>query len=122
MIYISPTKSFDNPRPDLINDAGVSAKVQIENSLELGWKKEDIWLFTNFEFEYHGIRSRVLEDVAFFERKPQASKINALIKLFENRTIKSDELYWFHDLDAFQICSIPDQFVTQKRFRIIQLI
>lgn len=108
LIYISPNKSFDNPRSDLINDAEVSVKVQIENSIELGWVKEDIWLFTNFEFEYAGIKAKVLGDVDFFERKPQASKINALIKLFENGTIKSGELYWFHDLDAFQICSIPE--------------
>jgi hypothetical protein len=108
LIYISPNKSFDNPRPDLINDAEVSVKVNIENSLELGWAKEDIWLFTNFAFEYGGIKARVLDDVAFFDRKPQASKINAIIKLFENGTIKKNEIYWFHDLDAFQICSIPD--------------
>jgi hypothetical protein len=108
LIYISPSQSFDNPRHDLINDACVSVKVQIDNSLELGWAKEDIWLLTNFAFHYGGIEATVLDDVAFFERKPQASKINALIRLFGNRTIIKDEIYWFHDLDAFQICSISD--------------
>ncbi|MBI2593914.1 hypothetical protein HYW44_04725 [Candidatus Daviesbacteria bacterium] len=108
LIFISPSKSFNNPRPDLINDAGVSVKIQIENSLQLGWRKEDIMLVTNFNYEYAGIRAEVLDDVAFFERKPQASKINALLKLFENGMIKSDEIYWFHDLDAFQVCSIPE--------------
>lgn len=107
LIFISPTKSFNNPRADLINDAGVSVKVQIENSLQLGWLKRDIMLFTNFNYEYAGIKATILDDVPFFERKPQASKINALLKLFENGTIKSDEIYWFHDLDAFQLCSIP---------------
>jgi len=108
LIYISPNGSFDNPRPDLINDASISVKVQIENSLELGWAKEDIWLFTNFEFEYAGIKARVLDNIDFFDRKPQASKINALIKLFDDGIIKKGELYWFHDLDAFQICTIPE--------------
>ncbi len=108
LIFISPTKSFDNPRHDLINDASLSVKVQIENSLELGWAKEDILLFTNFNYEYAGIKATVLEDVSFFERKPQASKINAIIKLFEDGTIKNNEIYWFHDLDAFQVCSIKE--------------
>lgn len=104
MIYISPTGSFNNPRPDLTsNDAEPLVKVQIENSLALGWKKEDILLFTNFDFEYGVIKANVLKNVEFFERKPQASKINAIIKLFENGTIKDDELYWFHDLDAYQL-------------------
>lgn len=104
MIYISPTGSFDNPRPDLTsNDAGPLAKVQIENSLALGWKKEDILLFTNFDFQYGEIKANVLKNVEFFERKPQASKINAIVKLFEDGTIKDGEMYWFHDLDAFQL-------------------
>lgn len=105
LIYISPTKSFTNPRHDLIDDAGVSVKVQIDNSLELGWLPEDIMLVTNFPFEHNGIKAMVLE-VDFFDRKPQASKINAILKLFENGMIEDDEIYWFHDLDAFQLCSI----------------
>lgn len=109
MIYTSPTGSFDNERPDLTsNDAGQLAKVQIENSLALGWKKEDILLYTNFEFQYGDFKAKVLKDVDFFERKPQASKINAIIRLFENRTIRKGEMYWFHDLDAFQLEAITE--------------
>ncbi len=108
LIFISPTKSFDNPRDDITNDANVSVKVQIENSLALGWKNEDIMLFTNFNFEYANIKSVVLDNVDFFNRKPSASKINVIIKLFDNGTIKDGEIYWFHDLDAFQICSLPE--------------
>lgn len=104
LIYISPTKSFDNPRPDLAsNDAGPLAKVQYENSLELGWKKEDIMLFTNFPFKYGDLSATVLNKVEFFERKPQVSKINAIVRLFEKGYIKERETYWFHDLDAFQL-------------------
>ena len=109
LIYISPTGSFDNDRPDLTdNDAGFLAKVQIDNSFDLGWKKEDILLFTNFDYEYRGIKASVLKDVEFFERKPQASKINAIVKLFEKGLIKDKELYWFHDLDAFQLHQITE--------------
>lgn len=104
LIYISPTGSFDNDRSDLAsNDAGPLAKVQIENSLALGWKKEDILLVTNFDYQYAGVKALVLTDVEFFDRKPQASKINAIIKLFEHGLIENNELYWFHDFDAFQL-------------------
>lgn len=109
MIYISPTDSFNNPRPDLAaNDAGQLVKVQIENSLALGWKKEDILIVTNFEFQHREIKTIVLSDVDFFDRKPQVSKINAIIKLFENGMIKKGETYWFHDLDAFQLEPITE--------------
>jgi hypothetical protein len=104
MIYISPSGSFDNPRTDLAsNDAGLLAKIQIENSMRLGWKAEDIMIVTNFDFQYGEVKAIVLKDVEFFERKPQASKINAIIKLFDQGMIIKNELYWFHDLDAFQL-------------------
>lgn len=103
LIYISPTGSFDNPRSDLAsNDAGPLAKVQIENSLRLGWKPEDILLVTNFPFQYGKIKALELTDVDFFDRKPQVSKINAIIKLIEDGVIAGSELCWFHDFDAFQ--------------------
>lgn len=113
LIFISSTGSFDNPRPDLENDAHILIKVQIDNSLKLGWKKEDILLFTNFEYEYGGIRASVLKNVEFFERKPQASKINAIVKLFKDGVIKEGELYWFHDLDAFQLRPIEESEIDQ---------
>jgi hypothetical protein len=104
MIYISPTGSFDNPRPDLAsNDAGPLVKVQIENSLLLGWKKADLMIVTNFPFQYDNVETIVLEEVEFFDRKPQVSKINAIVRLFEKGLIEDQELYWFHDFDAFQL-------------------
>lgn len=109
MIYISPTDSFHNPRPDLAsNDAGQLVKVQIDNSIALGWKKEDILLVTNFDYQYGAVKATVLKDVEFFERKPQTSKINAIIKLFENGMIRDGELYWFHDIDAYQLEPIDE--------------
>lgn len=109
LIYISPTCSFNNPRPDLTsNDAGSLVKVQIENSLALGWKKQDLLLITNFDYQYGLVKATVLKDIEFFDRKPQASKINVIVKLFENGMIKDGEMYWFHDLDAFQLEPITE--------------
>lgn len=103
LIFISPTGSFDNRRSDITNDAGSLVKIQIENSLNLGWRQEDILLVTNFDFQYGVVKAVVLKEAEFFDRKPQASKINAIIKLFENGMINKKDLYWFHDLDAFQL-------------------
>lgn len=107
LIYISKTGSFDNPRHDLKNDAGVLIKVQIDNSLAIGWHKKDILLITNFPYQYKGIKA-ICRDVAFFDRKPQASKINAIVNLFEEGMIKDNELYFFHDLDAYQLLPITE--------------
>jgi hypothetical protein len=108
LIYISPTGSFDNERPDLINDAALVIKAQIDSINHLGWKKEDVLLYTNFDYEYGGVKATVLKGVDFFERKPQVTKINAIIKLFEDGLIREGELYWFHDIDAYQIRPITE--------------
>ena len=119
LIYISPTGTFDNPRPDLTsNDAGQLVKVQIENSLALGWKKEDLLLVTNFDYQYGEVKAIVLKDVEFFERKPQASKINAIIKMFEHGMIKDGEMYWFHDIDAYQLEPITEAEIDLSRANI----
>src|SRR3989344_8010450 len=116
MIYISPTGSFDNPRSDLAsNDAGPLAKVQYENSLELGWRKEDILLFTNFHFRYGELKAKNFLDMSdFFNKKPQASKINAIVSLFQKGLIANKETYWFHDFDAFQLRPITEKEINIK--------
>lgn len=108
LIYISPTGSFDNPRSDLAsNDAGILSKVQIDNGIDLGWQIEDFVLITNFEYSYRGVKPIIL-DVDFFDRKPQVSKINAIIRMFEEDLV-GDDMYWFHDWDAFQLVPIDEE-------------
>lgn len=95
IVYIHPNKTFNLEEEK-------AARIQIDNSLELGWVKEDIWLITNFPYKYHDVRAIVLEDSIFCPFKPPVSKINAVLKLFEKGLI-GDDLYWLHDLDAFQV-------------------
>jgi hypothetical protein len=114
MIYISPTGSFNNPTPLATNDGKVLVKVQIDNSLELGWKVEDILLVTNFDFQYRSVKAAVFKDIEYFEPYPKASKINAIIKLFEEGLINDRELYWFHDLDAFELTPIKESEVRNQ--------
>ena len=53
LIYITPN-GFDTESEKL-------AKLQIDNSLELGWKKEDMLFVTSFPYEYRGIKSIVVD-------------------------------------------------------------
>lgn len=50
LIYIHPDRKFVGE--SFSSETDVLPKIQIENSLKLGWKKEDILLVTNFPYEY----------------------------------------------------------------------
>lgn len=95
MVFISQIKDF-------YAEYGTLAKIQIDNSLDLGWRREDIILATNFEFEYNGVKSIVVSDDNFVLYCPVNSKFKAILELFERGIFNKDNLYWFHDLDASQ--------------------
>jgi len=96
LIYINPIdKKFSQEHDTL-------TKIQIDNSLKFGWKHEDILLVTNFKYKYHGIKALVIGDKNYCEFSPCGSKIYAIVTLFELGLIGED-LYWFHDNDAFQL-------------------
>jgi hypothetical protein len=100
MVYISPKKEFWGVEDPLM------IETQIENSLELGWKLEDIKLVTNFEYEHCGVKSIVVSDNCYCDWWKQVSKMNGILELFKMDLIKQDEIYWFHDLDAFEAVPI----------------
>ena len=109
LIYLNPIKSFENPTVKFWqHETPILAKIQIDNSLELGWKKEDIVLVTNFDYEYKGVKALVIGDENFCDIKPTATKINAIITLIEMGII-NDEMFWFHDFDAFQLEPITEE-------------
>ena len=95
-----------NPRKDFGKEHGILAKIQIDNSLELGWKVEDIILITNFPFEYRGVKALEIDDKYFCTAHDRASKITAILYLFDKGMV--NELFWFHDLDAFQLLPIEE--------------
>ena len=101
MIYINPAKIFGED--DWKGEADILVKIQIDNSLEMGWKPEDILLVTNFYYKYNGVESIIIGDDNYCDfSSGSPSKINAIITLFEKGLIE-DDLYWFHDFDAFQL-------------------
>lgn len=107
LIYINPKRNFSEEwikNGELLwkNETENLLKIQIENSFNLGWKHEDIILVMNFPWEYLGVKSIVVDDNNYCKFAPTASKINAICELFD-RGLIGDDLYWFHDNDAFQI-------------------
>ena len=95
LIYVSPNKKFNAEDNTLV-------KIQIDNSLDLGWKKSDILLLTDFPFSYNGVTSHVLTKDTYYPFDLNASKIPALLELFTDGSIKKNEIYWCHDLDAYE--------------------
>lgn len=108
LVYISPQKQLDEQSEILI-------KIQIDNGFDLEWKKEDILFITNFDYEYSGIRSTVIEDEYYCEYSPISTKVSAMVGAFKQGLIKGD-LYWLHDLDAFQLESITESEVNIDRW------
>ena len=104
LIYINPNGISKN--------ADTLAKMQIENMLELGWKKEDIIFITNFPYEYMGVKSFEVDDSYFFAPDPASLKCFAISKLFENNLIFKDDLYWMHDMDHFQQLPFTEKEIT----------
>lgn len=101
LIYLNPNKKFDYETEKL-------ARIQIENSLALGYKIEDIKLITNFSFSHCGVQAKIIEK-GFCSFKKEATKVVALLHLFEIGFIKDNELYWCHDFDAYQLEPITEE-------------
>ena len=95
MVFVHMIKTFFGEPYQLV-------KLQIDNSLDLGWRRKDIILATNFKFEYKGIESIIVSDKNWIPYEKRTSKLSAMIELFERGFINKNELYWFHDLDTFQ--------------------
>jgi len=110
MVFVNARKTF---KGDYRNEMDTLAKLQVDNSLAFGWKREDIIIATNFEWEYNGVRSVVLPDTTFSPKKRTVSKINGIIELID-RGIIGDEVCWFHDFDAFQNAEIREVVLGNK--------
>ena len=100
LTFISPSKEFNEEHK-------MAVKIQIDNSLDLGWKKEDILLVTNFKYGYNGVKSIVIGDENYCTYHWPATKIYAIVRLFKMGLIERD-LYWYHDFDCFQLVPFTD--------------
>ena len=100
LIFVGPSGVF-HPEHEILT------KIQIDNSLELGWKVEDMVLVTNFPYEYRGVKSYVIRGDFDALDGNRSSKILAINQLFKDGVI-GDDIYWFHDHDAFQLEPMRD--------------
>jgi hypothetical protein len=74
-------------------------KIQIHNSLDLGWDPKDIVLATNFPFKFKGVKAYELKMEC-----PWSAFANKL--MFVHEMIKAgviNDNFWFHDVDAYQL-------------------
>ncbi len=100
---------FVHPSHDFIREHKTSIKIEIDNNLSLGWKKEDIIFATNFPFEYRGVKSiLVSSDCYNAEISPCASIIFVIVDLFQRNLIQKNELYWYHDTDLYQLYEVTE--------------
>ena len=111
LIYINPNKKFSPEHEDL-------TRIQIDNSLALGWNLNDLLLVTNFKYKHNGVESLVVGDENYCEFGPCGSKIYAIVTLFEKGLIGQD-LYWFHDDDAFQLQKDINPKLHKKEFGMV---
>lgn len=74
----------------------LTLKVQIENTLDCGWKPGDILLIANFDFKFMGVQSLKIDLNDFCWT---GSKIFALKWYFDNNEIK--DIIWARDLDCW---------------------
>lgn len=101
IIYINPSKQFDKESRQLI-------KIQIDNSLDLGWERKDILLVTNFDYEYNGVKALLVGDDNYCKYYRMGSKEKAILTLFDMGLI-GDDLYWLHDLDCYQCVPLTEE-------------
>jgi hypothetical protein len=101
LVYINPEKKFDEER-------AVLARIQIDNSFSLGWKKEDIIFVTNFSYEYNGVKAIVVGDEHFYESRPKSIKTAIVPFLVDTGIIEKGKIYWNHDFDAYQNVSFDE--------------
>lgn len=109
LIYTGPNKKFGT-------EDAILAKIQIDNSLDLGWKREDILLVTDFDFEYNGVKSLVLQDNVYYEFDKNANKLPVVLYLINQGLITAGEIYWCHDFDAFELNKIIEEELGLESF------
>jgi len=72
---------------------------QIENCLMLGWHPKDIVVLANFPYDCQGVRAHLTK---LNDNCLRGSKVFAMDYLFREGMVDSGEVYWTHDLDAWQ--------------------
>lgn len=109
LVFISPAKSFGDVY-------ALESKVQIDNSLDLGWKPKDIVLVTNFPWKYNGVKAIVVGDENDCRVRPRSIKTAIIPHLVDEGIIEKGKIYWNHDFDAIQNSEINEKDLKLNNF------
>lgn len=106
MVYVNPTKKWVSRfrREDLEK----LARIQIDNSLRLGWKPQDIIVATNFPWEYNGVTTLEVSSGLYCDFRPLSTKTLVVTYLLEMDFLPRHGITWVHDWDAYQVAKFPD--------------
>ena len=77
-------------------------RAQVDNSIRLGWNREDIIIGTNFDFEHNGVKNIKLEKVCEFNIF--YNKWDGIQELMSSGKLNDD--FWFHDQDSWQVSDV----------------
>jgi hypothetical protein len=77
--------------------------LQVDNSLELGWRAADLLVYTNFPYARHGVRAVEWRP----GKRPRTARMTSFHKtevlLHALRRLDRGETIWYHDADAYQL-------------------
>ena len=77
--------------------------VQVDNSLELGWRPGDVLVYTNFPYARHGVKAVEVRP----GKRPRTARATSFHKtevlLHALATLEVGEVLWYHDADAYQL-------------------
>lgn len=99
---------YTNPSGEFSEENKTLVKIHIDNSYDLGWKREDILLFTNFPYSYNGVRSIYVSEKLDLHWDRTSNKIFVIEALLKANLLDKD-LYWYHDFDAYQNDRITEE-------------
>lgn len=74
-------------------------RAQVDNSIRLGWKPEDIVICTNLPFKYRGVCILPLVDLC--QHNKYFNKQYGIAEILRRDLIR--EPFWFHDFDDWQL-------------------
>lgn len=97
-----------NPKHTFTPECSILIKIQIENSLRLGWSPDDILLVTNFPYQFMGVVAMQVADEFFYKDRPLSIKTLMVPHLLDMGILSSGEICWNHDFDAFQAHPFTD--------------
>lgn len=101
-------------------------RLNVANSLRLGWTPEQILVYTNFPWEYKGTKALPLGDVNYDasvwtkERwAVQSFKVFFLKYAYEQGLM--DDAWWYHDIDLFQMTTFfePPQDLNKEAIALL---